>query len=217
MHLTFDEQGYVCCVLYGCHTSGCIEYTGLVPTQPEEYADIDDWADRARVQAYYLNDQGNLIYDAERAAAIPDEDYIPPYSAEMCETLGIAQREHTHTQKDIEDLSLSFDNLTDCNLSAGCLKIGKAAIRAGATSDVSVGSSAADVTINFTDGDFSGFTTMPILTVTPYCTANAGVGYGIFAYIKAMDKTGATVRVTSNYTSSTLTVSLRWMAIGTTD
>lgn len=89
MRLEFDEQGYVCCILYGCSTGNCIEYTGLVPTEPEEYEDIDDWADRAQTQAYKLDNNGNLIYDAERAAALPDEDYQEPYSLEHLRKLGI--------------------------------------------------------------------------------------------------------------------------------
>lgn len=73
MRLKFDSAGYVCCVLYGCTTDGCAEYEGTVPTEPEAYTDIDDWADRAKVQAYYLNSSGNLTYDATVAATIPDE------------------------------------------------------------------------------------------------------------------------------------------------
>lgn len=89
MHFKFDENGYVCCILYGCMTDSCVEYTGLVPTEPEVYEDMDDWANNAKVQAYYLNDQGNLIYDAERAASLPAEDDIAPYTDEQLEKLGI--------------------------------------------------------------------------------------------------------------------------------
>lgn len=67
MRLEFDEQGYVCCVLYGCSTGSCVDYAGLVPSEPEEYADLDDWADRAEYRAYKLDDEGNLSYDATRA------------------------------------------------------------------------------------------------------------------------------------------------------
>lgn len=67
MRIEFDEQGYVRCILYGCSTGACIEYTGLVPEEPEKYADIDDWANRALTNAYYLNDAGNLTYDASKA------------------------------------------------------------------------------------------------------------------------------------------------------
>lgn len=76
MHIEVDNNGYVCCILYGCHTDNCIEYTGKVPTEPEEYADIDDWADRAQTWAYYLDDEGNLAYDASKLTtedvALPD-------------------------------------------------------------------------------------------------------------------------------------------------
>lgn len=87
----FDNQGYVSCILYGCTTGSCVEYTGLVPNQPEEYADIDDWANRAQIQAYYLNELGNLTYDPIRAEQIPDENYVEvkPYTAEQVQKLGI--------------------------------------------------------------------------------------------------------------------------------
>lgn len=89
MRLKFDSAGYVCCVLYGCTTDGCAEYEGTVPTEPEEYSDIDDWADRAKVQAYKLNTSGNLIYDAEKAATLPNEHDVAPYTDEQLEALGI--------------------------------------------------------------------------------------------------------------------------------
>lgn len=91
MRFEFDSEGYVSCILYGCSTGSCVEYTGLVPSEPEAYEDMDDWADRAQVQAYYLNDQGNLIYDADRAASIPAEDYveIPRYTSDHIKQLGI--------------------------------------------------------------------------------------------------------------------------------
>lgn len=89
MRLEFDEQGYVCTIMYGCSTSSCVEYTGLVPKQPEEYVDMDDWANRAKVQAYYLNDQGNLTYDAAKAESIPDENEITPYTLEQLRAFGI--------------------------------------------------------------------------------------------------------------------------------
>ena len=91
MRFEFDNEGYVCCVLYGCTTGSCVEYSGLVPSEPEAYEDMDDWADNAQVQAYYLNDQGNLTYDAERAAALPAEDEVTytPYTSDQVKALGI--------------------------------------------------------------------------------------------------------------------------------
>ena len=76
MRFEFDKDGYVCCILYGCYTGNCTAYTGLVPNEPEEYEDMDDWADRAKTQAYYLDSNGNLTYDARRAAKLCPEDEV---------------------------------------------------------------------------------------------------------------------------------------------
>lgn len=103
MRLEFDEQGYVCCILYGCESGSCVEYTGLVPTQPEEYVDIDDWANRAQTQAYYLDDQGNLAYDAERAAELPEEDALCPLTDDQLEALGIKNAIRSEIQNAIYD------------------------------------------------------------------------------------------------------------------
>ena len=75
MRLEFDKNGYVCCILYGCMSGACVEYTGSVPTQPEEYKDIDDWANRAQTNAYYLDSAGNLAYDSSKAVS-PDDSFI---------------------------------------------------------------------------------------------------------------------------------------------
>lgn len=91
MHFEFDSEGYVSCILYGCITGSCIEYNGLVPSEPEEYADMDDWADNAKVQAYYLNEKGNLTYDANRAAALCPEDEVVfnKYTNDQIKSMGI--------------------------------------------------------------------------------------------------------------------------------
>lgn len=91
MRIEFDSAGYVRIVLFGCTTGSCVEYTGLVPTEPEEYADMDDWADRAQVQAYYLNEQGNLAYDAALAESLCPEDEVvlEKYTTEQVKALGI--------------------------------------------------------------------------------------------------------------------------------
>lgn len=91
MRFEFDKKGYVCCILYGCTSGDCIEYTGLVPSEPEEYTGMDDWADRAQTQAYYLDNNGNLAYDAARAAALCPEDEIvlDRYTTDQVKALGI--------------------------------------------------------------------------------------------------------------------------------
>lgn len=103
MRFEFDNDGYVCCILFGCSTGSCTEYSGLVPTEPEKYTDMDDWADRAQTQAYYLNDQGNLTYDADKAASLPAEDDIAPYTEEQLAALGIIDAIQKQIQSTIFD------------------------------------------------------------------------------------------------------------------
>ena len=65
-----------------------IQY-GTVPQEPEEYSSYTDWADRAKFQAYYLDGNGNLVYDAERAASLPAEDEIIPYTSDQLKAMGV--------------------------------------------------------------------------------------------------------------------------------
>ena len=74
MRFEFDENGYVCCILEGCYSGHCTGYEGLVPSEPEEYSDMYDWADRAQTRAYKLDANGNLIYNAERAEFLQAEE-----------------------------------------------------------------------------------------------------------------------------------------------
>lgn len=80
MRLELDTNGYVCCVLYGCSTGSCTEYTGTVPTQPETYTNIDDWANRAQTNAYYLDDDGNLAYDSTKATTAASDKPLQDYT-----------------------------------------------------------------------------------------------------------------------------------------
>lgn len=91
MRFEFDNNGYVSGIFCGCYSGHCIEYTGLVPSEPEEYADMYDWADNAKVQAYYLNEKGNLTYDAARAESLCAEDEIIPmkYTTDQIKAMGI--------------------------------------------------------------------------------------------------------------------------------
>lgn len=215
MRLEFDENGYVCCVLYGCMSGSCQEYTGIVPTEPEEYADIDDWADRAKVQAYYLDALGNLNYDPVRAASLPAEDEITPYTADECQKLGIAPAKHTHSTEDFDLSGITTDNISDiaCR-SPGLLKIGKTVIVGGTLKPISINNTtggAGVYTIDFSD---AGFSAAPCITVTPFCLQTANTPYGIMTYIRELSITGATIRATSNYSTSALSVGIHWMAIG---
>lgn len=91
MRLAFDKDGYVSIILYGCTTTSCVEYTGLVPIEPEEYASMEDWADRAQTQAYYLDENGNLAYDSVRADSLcaEDEVVVQRYTNDKIAALGL--------------------------------------------------------------------------------------------------------------------------------
>ena len=67
MRFELDGNGYVLTVLWGCNTGICIEYTGEVPAG---YSSLKDWADHAWINAYYLNDYGNLTLDPARESEL---------------------------------------------------------------------------------------------------------------------------------------------------
>ena len=101
----------------------------------------------------------------------------------------------------------AFTDLTDCAIGSGTIKIGNVRITIGSVSAVSM-KGAITKSISF-----SGFSSAPIVVASPYCTATAASGYALSAYIMSVSTTSASVRVSSNYTSS-LSVGLRWIAIG---
>lgn len=72
MRYILDEDGYI----YGvssnpieCDNKDYIEYTGTVP---EGYDTIEQWATTANIRAYKIVN-GQLVYDADRAAALEAE------------------------------------------------------------------------------------------------------------------------------------------------
>ena len=63
MRYKLDSNGYIQYVLFGCYSGTCAEYTGEVPSG---YSSLVDWADKACINAYYLDENGNLVLDAQR-------------------------------------------------------------------------------------------------------------------------------------------------------
>lgn len=63
MRYKLDSNGFIKYVLFGCYTGGCAEYTGAVPSG---YSDLVDWANNACINAYYLDENGNLVLDVQR-------------------------------------------------------------------------------------------------------------------------------------------------------
>lgn len=71
MRYKLDSNGYVASVAFGCYLGECLEYTGLVPVG---YVSLDSWSETARVNAYYIDSNGNLVLDKERLAVLEDEE-----------------------------------------------------------------------------------------------------------------------------------------------
>lgn len=67
MRYTLDKDGYILDVFFNCYSGsgGCKEYTGEVPAG---YSDIDDWVDNALINAYKIDEDGNLVLDTIREA-----------------------------------------------------------------------------------------------------------------------------------------------------
>lgn len=66
MRYELDENEYIYKVFFGCYGESCTEYKGKIPLG---YYSLEEWAEKANIRAYKIVD-GNLTYDAERAAAI---------------------------------------------------------------------------------------------------------------------------------------------------
>lgn len=65
MRYRLDANGYVESVFWGCYSNGCAEYTGTVPYG---YTDLNDWSTNALINAYYIDEKGNLKLDSDRLA-----------------------------------------------------------------------------------------------------------------------------------------------------
>ena len=63
MRYRLDANGYVESVFWGCYSNGCAEYTGTIPNG---YTDLNDWSENALINAYYIDENGNLVLDTER-------------------------------------------------------------------------------------------------------------------------------------------------------
>lgn len=88
MRYTLDENGYVKCVLWGCMSGDCQEYTGEVPAG---YSSLADWAENACINAYYI-ENGNLVLDSLRQSNLQllyeqqAIDYSPVLHKDLFET-----------------------------------------------------------------------------------------------------------------------------------
>ena len=63
MRYKLNADGYIESVAFGCFLEGCNEYTGEVPIG---YSSLVDWSTYAYIQAYYIDENGNLMLDLDR-------------------------------------------------------------------------------------------------------------------------------------------------------
>lgn len=70
MRYKLDSLGYIFAVAFGCYLEDCKEYTGAIPSG---YNSLDSWATYACIQAYYLDQKGNLTLDYYRKAELESQ------------------------------------------------------------------------------------------------------------------------------------------------
>lgn len=71
MRYKIDLDGYIISVAFGCYLNDCMEYTGTIPTG---YNSLADWATYACINAYFIDSNGNLAYDAERERLLKEKE-----------------------------------------------------------------------------------------------------------------------------------------------
>lgn len=100
MRYTLDNNGYIKTVAWGCMTGNCAEYTGEIPAG---YTSLPDWADRACINAYYLDENGNLMLDADRQNYLQTNyekqaaDYAPVLHKDLYATNEIIDAQYKKT------------------------------------------------------------------------------------------------------------------------
>lgn len=62
MRYKIDANGYISDVYFNCHTGTCNEYVGTIP---DGYSSLEEWAEKANIQAYKIVDD-NLVYDENK-------------------------------------------------------------------------------------------------------------------------------------------------------
>ena len=112
MRYETDINGYITCILWGCNSGSCKEYTGIIPSG---YSSLADWEAKATINAWYINSSGNLVLDSAREKRIKSEaeqqaiDNAPVYRKDLFET-----REALTTQyvkKTARGSRLNLDNV----------------------------------------------------------------------------------------------------------
>lgn len=70
MRYKLDSNGYILAVFWGGYSVDCKEYTGTIPSG---YSNLNDWSENALINAYYIDNEGNLALDSEREAELQEK------------------------------------------------------------------------------------------------------------------------------------------------
>lgn len=131
MRYILDTNGYVFSASFACDLEGGTLYTGEVPSG---YKTLFDWATTACIQAYYLDNKGNLILDYSRKNEIENLqvqqaiDYSPVLRKDIFETEETVTNQYireTATGKVItlSDIKTISPKLKITNIPPECIKL----------------------------------------------------------------------------------------------
>ena len=89
MRYTLDKDGYILDVFFNCYSGsgGCKEYKGSVPNG---YMNLDDWAENGVINAYKIDEDGNLVLDTNKEA------YLKALYEEQLKASGYASKEYVN-------------------------------------------------------------------------------------------------------------------------
>ena len=71
MRYKLNGEGYVESVAFGCYLNNCTEYTGKIPSG---YNSLEEWASYARINAYLINSDGDLVLDISRYYELAEKE-----------------------------------------------------------------------------------------------------------------------------------------------
>ena len=94
MRYELDNEGYIKIVAWGCNTGNSEEYTGEVPIG---YTSLIEWSENALINAYYINEEGNLTLDSER-----QEELELRIAQETAENTPVLQKDFAVTNEVVE-------------------------------------------------------------------------------------------------------------------
>jgi hypothetical protein len=112
MRYELDIDGYILHIYFGCYsdTGNCQEYTGEVPTG---YNNLIEWSEKALINAYYINSEGNLTLDTERESELKEKiaqdtiDNAPVLHKEIFESNQTMQSQYRKETKTSDFLVLN--------------------------------------------------------------------------------------------------------------